>query len=70
MTQSSPSANAAPAFRLTRWFGGVALLAIAVIAAASVWLLGWFVTQRMLLQEASLTRDFVQSLVAVETPLQ
>jgi signal transduction histidine kinase len=70
MTQSSPTSNAAPAFRLTRWFGGVALLAITVIAAASVWLLGWFVTQRMLLQEASLTRDFVQSLVAVETPLQ
>lgn len=70
MTRSSPTPAAAPAFHLTRWFGGVALLAIAVIAAASVWLLGWFVTQRMLLQEATLTRDFVQSLVAVETPLQ
>lgn len=65
-----PTRSAAPAFPLTRWFGGVALLAIAVIAASSVWLLGWFVTQRMLLQEATLTRDFVQSLVAAETPLQ
>lgn len=70
MTQSSPTAAAAQGFRLTPWFGGVALLAIAVIAATSVWLLGWFVTQRMLLQEATLTRDFVQSLIAVETPLQ
>lgn len=70
MTQASPTSSPRPAFRLTPWFGGVALLAIAVIAAASVWLLGWFVTQRMLLQEATLTRDFVQSLVAVETPLQ
>lgn len=68
MTQ--PPTGAVPALRLTRWFGGVALVAITVIAAASVWLMGWFVTQRMLLQEATLTRDFVQSLVAVETPLQ
>jgi two-component system, NtrC family, sensor histidine kinase HydH len=70
MTQASPTSGPTQPFRLTTWFGGVALLAIAVIAAASVWLLGWFVTQRMLLQEATLTRDFVQSLVAVETPLQ
>lgn len=48
----------------------VALLAIGGIAALSVWLLSGFVSQRMLLQEAVLTRDFVQSLVAVEQPLQ
>ena len=59
-----------PAFRLTRWFGVVSLLSIGVIAAASVWLLSWFVTERMLLREGTLTRDFVQSLVSVETPLQ
>jgi len=70
MTQRPPAATDVAGFRLTRWFGGVALIAITVIAVASVWLLSWFVTQRMLFQEAVLTRDFVQSLVAVETPLQ
>jgi signal transduction histidine kinase len=57
-------------FRLTRWFGAVALALIAAIAAASVWLLSWFVSERMLDQEGALTRDFVQSLVLVELPLQ
>lgn len=59
-----------PRFLLSRWFGGLALALIAAITAASVSLLSWFVTQRMLWQEGSLTRDFVQSLVLVETPLQ
>jgi two-component system, NtrC family, sensor histidine kinase HydH len=56
-------------FPLTRRFGAVALLAITLIAAGSVALLSWFVTQRMLLQEGALTRDFVQSLLLVERPL-
>lgn len=68
MTQAQTAE--ASGFRLTRWFGLVALLAISVIAAASVWLLSWFVTQRMLWQEGVLTRDFVQSLMLVEKPLQ
>lgn len=63
-------AEVAGRFPLTRRFGVVALLAIGGIAVLSVWLLGGFVTQRMLLQEGVLTRDFVQSLVAVERPLQ
>lgn len=57
-------------FALTRWFGGVAMVAISVIAASSVWMLSWFLTERLLWQEAALTRDFVQSLVIVEKPLQ
>lgn len=63
-------AEGAARFPLTRRFGVVALLAIGGIAVLSVWLLSGFVTQRMLLQEGVLTRDFVQSLVAVERPLQ
>lgn len=66
----SPPVPTSRSFRLTRWFGGVALLAIGVIAAASVWLLSWFVTEGMLWQEGALTRDFVHSLVLVEKPLQ
>jgi signal transduction histidine kinase len=57
-------------FRLSRWFGGLALLLITGIGAASVSLLGWFVTERMLWQEGVLTRDFVHSLILVEQPLQ
>jgi two-component system, NtrC family, sensor histidine kinase HydH len=56
-------------FALSRWFASVAFTAIAAIAAASVWLLSWFVTERMLWQEGALTRDFVHSLMVVEKPL-
>ena len=56
-------------FPLTRRFGVVALLSIGAIAALSLWLLSSFVTQRMLLQEGVLTRDFVRSLLLVEKPL-
>ena len=56
-------------FALSRWFAGVAFTAIAAIAATSVWLLSWFVTERMLWQEGALTRDFVHSLMLVEKPL-
>lgn len=59
-----------PRFRLSRWFGLLSLGLVSGITAASVVLLGWFVTQRMLWQEGALTRDFVQSLLLVEAPLQ
>jgi signal transduction histidine kinase len=70
VTQPTPNGTAPRGFGLTRWFGLVSMAAITVIAAASVWLLSWFVTQRMLLQEGTLTRDFVHSLMLVETALQ
>lgn len=57
-------------FRLSRWFGGLSLLLVAVVTGLSASLLGWFVTQRMLAQEGRLTHDFVHSLILVETPLQ
>lgn len=66
----NPQAAGPRPFALARWFGGLALGVIAVIAAASGWLLGWFVAERALAQEGRLTRDFVQSVVAVEQPLQ
>lgn len=71
---TSPAHDAArPAlarFSLSRWFGVLSLLLVVALTAVSTALLGWFVTQRMLWQEGSLTRDFVHSVVLVETPLQ
>jgi two-component system, NtrC family, sensor histidine kinase HydH len=57
-------------FALSQWFGLVAFSVIAAIATVSVWLLSWFITQRMLWQEGVLTRDFVHSLMLVEKPMQ
>src|SRR5262245_8424361 len=51
---------------LSRWFAVVGLVSIASISAISGWLLSAFLTERLLQQEARLTRDFVESLVHVE----
>jgi len=55
---------------LTRWFGVLALATISALTVACVWLMSWYVSQRMLLLEGTLTREFVHSLMLVETPLQ
>lgn len=57
-------------FNLTRWFAAVALIAIALISAAAGVGLSWFVAERLLVQEARLTQEFVQSLVAADKTLQ
>jgi signal transduction histidine kinase len=57
-------------FNLSRWFAVVALVLIGIIAVALGVLLDRFVTQRLLWQEAVLTKEFVQSLVQAEKPLQ
>ncbi len=57
-------------FNLSRWFTVMALLSIPLLAVGLGALLDRFITQRMLLQEAVLTREFVQSLVQVEKSLQ
>ena len=57
-------------FNLSRWFAVVALLAMGIISVATGVLLNHFITQRMLWQEAVLTREFVQSLMRVEQVLQ
>ena len=66
------SAHAAPLarFNLSRWFALVALVAITAISVAMGALLNRFITQRLLWQEAVLTKEFVQSLVQVEKSLQ
>ncbi|MDH5539884.1 MAG: ATP-binding protein [Rhizobacter sp.] len=69
MSSSAHTANLVR-FNLSRWFAVVALIAITVIAVAAGALLDRFVTQRLLWQEALLIKEFVQSLVQVQTPLQ
>jgi len=72
----SPTVTPAPArerlwsFNLSRWFALVALASIAFLSAVLGVLLNNFVTDRMLLQEASLTHEFAQSLVQMENPLR
>ncbi|MFZ2649713.1 MAG: ATP-binding protein [Burkholderiaceae bacterium] len=57
-------------FNLQRWFALVSLAAITAISAVAGSLLSWFMTERLLLQEAVLTKEFVHSLVQVEESLQ
>lgn len=56
-------------FSLSRWFAVVSLLAIAAISSAAGTLLSWFMTDRLLIQEAELTQEFVQNLFLVEKSL-
>ncbi len=57
-------------FNLSRWFAVVAFLSIASLAVAAGAMLDWFVSSRMIQQEAALTREFVDSMLTVEAPLQ
>jgi two-component system, NtrC family, sensor histidine kinase HydH len=56
-------------FNLSRWFALAALASITALATAIGLLLNNFMAERMVLQEASLTQEFVNSLLLVETPL-
>lgn len=56
-------------FSLSRWFAVVSLLAIGAIFSAAGTLLSWFMTDRLLIQEAELTQEFVQNLFLVEKSL-
>lgn len=69
MTPSAHTANLVR-FNLSRWFAVVALVSITILSVATGALLNRFITQRLLWQEAVLTKEFVQSLVQVEKPLQ
>lgn len=57
-------------FNLSRWFAVLSLLTITAISSAGGTLLSWFLTERLLLQEAALTQEFVQNLFLVERSLQ
>jgi signal transduction histidine kinase len=57
------------AFELTRWFAAVALASIAALALAIGLLLNWFMSDRLMRQQADLTTEFVHSLMRVETQM-
>ncbi|MBI4290416.1 MAG: two-component sensor histidine kinase [Betaproteobacteria bacterium] len=57
-------------FNLSRWFGIVGFVSIAIVSAASSLLLSHFLTERMLRQEGVLTMEFVQSVVLAEKSLR
>ncbi len=63
------SAIGHPKFNLRRWFALVSLLTITAISGTAGTLLSWFMTDRLLLQEAVLTKEFVHSLFRVEKSL-
>jgi two-component system, NtrC family, sensor histidine kinase HydH len=64
-----PTANLAR-FNLSRWFAVTALVSITVLSVVLGLLLNRFVTQRLQWQEAVLTKEFVQSMVQMDKPLQ
>jgi signal transduction histidine kinase len=66
---SSTKRSSAAGFGLSRRFALAALASISVIAVSASLLLDAFVTDRMVAQEGSLTREFVGNLLRVETPL-
>src|SRR4051812_21157583 len=53
-------------FRLTRWFAMLALLTTALVSAGSSFLLSRFLVRNLLEQDASVSMDFVQSIVEVQ----
>ncbi len=69
-TLPSPTPATRRKFNLRRWFALVSLLTIGTISAAAGTLMSWFLTERLLLQEAVLTKEFVQNLFLVEKSLQ
>jgi two-component system sensor histidine kinase HydH len=65
-TASSDISVARP-FNLLRWFSALSLLAILVIGCAIVFFLTRYLTAHMLLRDAEVSRDFIESIVAAET---
>jgi two-component system sensor histidine kinase HydH len=69
MPSSAYTARLVP-FNLSRWFAALALMVIGLISIAMGALLDRFITQRLLWQEAVLTKEFVQGLIQADKPLQ
>jgi two-component system, NtrC family, sensor histidine kinase HydH len=57
-------------FSLSRWFALTALVSISALALAVGASLDWFMGERMVAQEAALTREFVNSVLVAEAPMR
>ena len=53
-------------FSLLRWFSIVSLAAIIIIGGAVTWFLTHYLTAHMLMRDAEVSRDFLESIVAAE----
>lgn len=65
-----PAPARTPRFDLSRWFALVAGVSIGTLSLVVGWLLHGFIVDRMVRQEATLTHEFVHSVVMNEPPLQ
>ena len=54
------------AFSLVRWFAIVSLAAIIIIGGAVNWFLTRYLTTHMLIRDAEVSRDFLESIVSAE----
>jgi signal transduction histidine kinase len=66
---TTPRLRTPGTFSLTRWFSVVALASLSVIALVLAVLLNWFFSDRLMRQQATLTAEFVDSLMRVERPM-
>jgi signal transduction histidine kinase len=69
LPRPSAARSLAGRFNLSRWFAIVSLVTIVALSATGSLMLNWFLTHRLILQEAALTSEFVHSVMMVETKL-
>ncbi|MBI2276160.1 MAG: HAMP domain-containing histidine kinase [Dechloromonas sp.] len=60
------NSNISKPFNLLRWFSIASLLALLPVAAATGYVLSYFITEATLQRDAALTAQFIQNCVAVE----
>src|SRR3712207_6671227 len=56
-------------FNLVRWFAGLSLMTILLTAAGMAWFLQGYYTQNILMRDAEVSRDFIESIVHTENSL-
>lgn len=65
-TVSAPSDHPRPTFSLLRWFAALSLICIVLISAATAVFLSRFIERHMLLRDATVSMEFINSIVRTE----